>query len=53
MNVTVNVDVSSWFRSNGALINPLGVDAQSQISSNISASFEVYHDDDRNGRRDD
>src|SRR5688572_11124516 len=53
MNVTVNVDVSSWFRSNGALINPLGVDAQSQISSNISASFEVYHDDDRSGRRDD
>lgn len=52
-NVTVNVDVSSWFRLNGTLINPLGVGAQSQISSNISASFEVYHDDDRNGRRDD
>jgi hypothetical protein len=53
MNVTINVDVSSWFRSNGTLIDPLGVDAQSRISSNISASFEAYHDDDRDGRRDD
>jgi hypothetical protein len=52
-NVTVNIDVSSWFRANGVLINPLAADAQSQISSNISASFEAYHDDDRNGRRDD
>ena len=52
-NVTINVDVGSWFRSSGTLINPLGVDAQSRISSNISASFEAYHDDDRNGRRDD
>lgn len=52
MNITVNADVSSWFRSNGVVINPLGPDAQSQISSNISASFEVYHDDDRNGQRD-
>ena len=53
MNVTVNVDVSSWFRANGVLIDPSGADAQSQISSNISASFEVYHDDDRDGHRDD
>ena len=52
-NVTINVDVASWFRSNGTLINPSGLDAQSRISSNISASFEAYHDDDRNGRRDD
>jgi hypothetical protein len=53
MNVTINVDVSSWFRSSGTLIDPLGADAQSQISSTISASFEAYHDDDRDGRRDD
>jgi len=53
INVTVNVDVSSWFRSNGALINPLGVGAQTLISSNIAGSFAVYQDHDRNGRRDD
>ena len=51
MNVTVNVDVSSWFRANGLLIDPSSAEAQSQISSNISASFEVYHDDDRDEHR--
>ncbi len=55
-NVTVFVDVGSWFRaSGGGIIDPhaanLTAGARASIESNIRASFEAFGDDDRDGRR--
>lgn len=53
-NATVNIDVSSWFKSaGGALIDPAtanagGVNA-ALVQSNIRASFHAFEDDDRGG----
>ena len=53
-NATVNIDVSSWFKSSGgALIDPAtanagGVNA-ARVQSNIRASFRAFEDDDRGG----
>jgi hypothetical protein len=57
MNVTVNVDVASWFRTGaGALIDPRGAgvdgDVAALIADNIEASFRAFHDDDRDGHDD-
>jgi hypothetical protein len=58
MNVTVNVDVASWFRTEaGILIDPLtaslGGENAALIAANIEASFRAFHDDDRDGHDDD
>lgn len=57
MNVTVNVDVASWFRTgSGTLIDPRGAgmdgDVAALIAGNIRSSFRAFHDDDRDGHDD-
>lgn len=53
-NATVNIDVSSWFKSaSGAVIDPAtanagGVNAD-LVRSNIRASFRAFEDDDKVG----
>lgn len=54
-NVTVFVDVSSWFRAaGGGVIDPrpanLTAALRSAIEANIRASFQAFGDDDRDGR---
>ena len=55
-NVTVFVDVSSWFVSGGSVINPLTANLnaalRATVESNIRASFDAFDDDDHDGRRD-
>lgn len=55
-NVTVNVDLSSWFRrSDGSAIDPRTATAGSAtkeiVDDNIKRSFDVFEDDDRDGHR--
>jgi hypothetical protein len=55
--VTLNVDVSGWFLSGATLVNPAlalkGGAFESVVENNIEASFEAFHDDDRDGHDDD
>ncbi|HJU68400.1 MAG TPA: hypothetical protein VJ650_09130 [Gemmatimonadaceae bacterium] len=51
-NVTIDVDVASWFRSGTILLNPLDAAAAAAIESRILASFAAFRDDNRDGRRD-
>ena len=57
INVTVNVDVASWFRTqSGLVIDPLtaltGGANESLVTGNIESSFHAFHDDDRDGHED-
>lgn len=56
VNLTVHVDVSSWFRNAAGLIDPSTANAgganAAVVSDNIKRSFKAFHDDDRNGRDD-
>jgi hypothetical protein len=53
-NATINIDVSSWFKSaSGGVVDPStanngGVNA-ARVASNIRASFRAFEDDDRGG----
>lgn len=54
VNVSINVDVASWFRgASGAVIDPrlLATDAtlRSEFRSRVRASFRAFEDDDRDG----
>lgn len=54
VNVTVRVDVGTWFRlSGGSLIDPAtankGGPNESQVKQNIKDSFHAFEDDDRDG----
>lgn len=51
-NVTIDVDVPSWFRVGTTLLNPLDPAAATSIESRILASFAAFRDDNRDGRRD-
>lgn len=55
-NVTVQVDLSTWFKVNGQVINPTtankGGANESAVANNIRASLRAFDDDDRNGRDD-
>jgi hypothetical protein len=56
-NITVQVDVASWFKtSSGTLINPTtaaaGQPNASVVAGNIRRSFHAFRDNDRNGRDD-
>jgi hypothetical protein len=51
-NVTVDVDVSSWFRAGTSLLSPLDPTVAASIEARILASFAAFQDDDRDGRRD-
>lgn len=53
-NATINIDVSSWFKSrDGALIDPAtanrGGANEARVVSNIRTSFRAFEDDDRGG----
>jgi hypothetical protein len=53
-NLTVRVDVSTWFRSpGGALIDPAtantGGQNESDVKENIKDSFKAFEDEDRDG----
>jgi hypothetical protein len=57
-NLTVNVDLSNWFKtSSGALIDPATATPGSAngviVSDNIRRSFKAFRDDDHDGRDDD
>lgn len=57
MNLTVNVDVASWFRmADGSLIDPAtaapGGQNASIVGENIKRSLKVYEDDDHDGQDD-
>lgn len=54
-NLTVHVDLSSWFRNiDGTTIDPrtatAGTAAKETVDNNIKRSFDVFEDDDRDGR---
>lgn len=51
-NITIDVDVASWFQSGTALLDPRDAASAALIESRIRASFAAYQDDDRDGRRD-
>jgi hypothetical protein len=53
-NLTIQVDVNSWFKSGGALVNPAtankGGANENVVKQNIRNSLRAFRDDDRNGR---
>jgi len=51
-NLTLNVDPSTWFTSNGARLDPRTESNRSQIESNIESSFKAFKDDDEDGVED-
>jgi hypothetical protein len=51
-NVTIDVDVASWFRSGTTVLNPGDATMTAAIESRILASFAAFIDDDRDGHRD-
>jgi len=56
-NATVNIDVSSWFKSaGGEIIDPAsanaGGDNEATVAANIRASFHAFEDDDKGGDED-
>jgi hypothetical protein len=57
VDVTLMVDVSSWFLNGAVVIDPVlglkGGSLENLVKSNIEASFEAFHDDDHDGHSDD
>jgi len=52
-NLTINVDVGSWFTSgSGAVIDPTNADTQNAIEKNIRRSLRAFEDDDHDGDED-
>ncbi|MGE5804077.1 MAG: hypothetical protein ACM358_17660 [Gemmatimonadota bacterium] len=52
-NLTINVDVGSWFTSgSGAVIDPTNADNQNAIAKNIRRSLRAFEDDDHDGDED-
>lgn len=55
-SVTINVDVSTWFKVNGEVVNPAqatpGTQLRESVDKNIKYSFRGYRDRDRDGRED-
>ena len=50
LNVTVGVDVNSWFRdASGARLDPRNAANAATINANIRRSFKAYEDDDKDG----
>ena len=53
-NITIALDINSWFKVNGTVIdprtaNPGGANEQA-VTQNIRASLHAFEDDDKNGR---
>jgi hypothetical protein len=55
-NLTVRVDIPSWFRNGTTSIDPASANAgganKQIVDNNIKRSFKVFEDDDRDGRDD-
>jgi len=52
-NVTVEVDIASWFKdANGAVLDPTNPASAAVISANIRRSVHAFEDDDHDGRDD-
>ena len=53
VNVTLSVDVESWFKAgDGSILDPSNEANRSQIENNIQQSFEAFEDDDGDGEDD-
>ena len=57
MNITVNVDLSSWFMNgSGGLVDPATANSggpnESLVAHNIHQSFEAFEDDNKDGHSD-
>lgn len=53
INVTLSIDVESWFRSlDGSLLDPSDEANRSRIETNIEQSFEAFEDNDGDGHDD-
>ena len=54
-NLTIQADVSTWFKSGSTVINPTtankGGANENLVKNNIRASLRAFRDDDRNGRQ--
>jgi hypothetical protein len=54
-NMTIQVDMSSWFKSGATVIDPAtankGGANENVVRNNIRASLRAFRDDDRNGRQ--
>ena len=54
VNVTLSVDLESWFKAgDGSILDPLDEANRSEIENNIQQSFEAFEDDDGDGEEDD
>lgn len=51
-NITVDVDVASWFQAGTTVLDPRDAASAPLIEARIRASFAACQDDDRDGRRD-
>ena len=52
-NLTIDVDVASWFKdASGGVIDPMDVANAEAINANIKKSFKAFEDDDRDGTPD-
>jgi len=51
-NLTLKVDPSGWFTSNGARLDPTNEANRSQIENNIQNSLKAFQDDNEDGRDD-
>jgi len=53
-NLTINVDVASWFKDqSGAVIDPTNTANAGAIEQNIQRSFHAFEDDNHDGESDD
>ena len=53
-NVTIKIDIASWFRNGSDVLDPSNSSNEDQIDDNIRDSFRsIFIDDDRNGSPDD
>jgi hypothetical protein len=52
-NVTIFVDVSTWFVVGGVLVDPANPSMSDEIEENIKNSIEAFEDPDRSGSGDD
>jgi hypothetical protein len=51
-NLTLKLDPSAWFISNGARLDPRDGSNRSQIENNIQTSFKAFQDDNHDGEPD-
>jgi hypothetical protein len=52
LNLTISIDVASWFRSGATVLDPRDAANASAIANNIQLSFAAFEDDNRDGVED-